>query len=102
MRDWLPTTEEWNALALSLRVAAASLALMIPPGVLVAWVLARKRFPGRSLLDAVIHLPLVLPPVVVGYLLLLTLGRRGWLGSRLRDWFGLELAFTWKAAAIAA
>ncbi len=96
------THEEWSALALSLRVSLWSVAIMLIPGVACAWLLARKRFPGKMLLDAVIHLPLVMPPVVVGYLLLLLLGRRGLLGKPLYEALGIEIAFTWKAAAIAA
>jgi molybdate transport system permease protein len=71
------------------------------PGIACGWLLARRQFPGKSILDAAVHLPLVLPPVVVGYLLLLMLGRRGWLGGWLHDQLGINLAFTWKAAAIA-
>ncbi|HWB19416.1 MAG TPA: molybdate ABC transporter permease subunit, partial [Phycisphaerales bacterium] len=67
----------------------------------MAWLLARKSFVGKTLLDAIVHLPLVLPPVVVGYVLLLTFGRRGWLGAWMYEHLGVELAFTWKAAAIA-
>ena len=95
------TAEEWSAVLLSLKVAGVAVLAMLLPGIACGWLLARRRFPGRSLLDAAIHLPLVLPPVVVGYLLLLSLGRRGWLGGWLHEHFGLDLAFTWKAAAIA-
>ena len=96
------TPEEWSALALSLQVSLASVVIMLVPGIACAWVLARKRFIGKAVVDAVIHLPLVLPPVVVGYLLLVVLGRRGWIGGWLDRTFGIEIAFTWKAAAIAA
>lgn len=95
------STEEWSAVLLSLQVAGVAVVSMLVPGIACGWLLARRRFPGRSLLDAAIHLPLVLPPVVVGYLLLLSIGRRGWLGGWLYEHFGLDLAFTWKAAAIA-
>lgn len=95
------STGEWSALVLSLEVSLASVALMLIPGVVLAWLLARKQFPGKVLVDAVVHLPLVLPPVVVGYVLLLAFGRRGWLGAWLDDTLGFELAFTWKAAAMA-
>ena len=95
------TTEEWSAVLLSLKVAGVAVLAMLLPGIACGWLLARRRFPGRSLLDALIHLPLVLPPVVVGYLLLRSVGRRGWLGGWLYEHFGLDLAFTWKAAAIA-
>jgi molybdate transport system permease protein len=94
------TNQEWGVLLLSLRVSLVSVALMLVPGVACAWLLARRRFWGRTALDVLVHLPLVLPPVVVGYLLLLTLGRNGWLGRRLHE-AGIDLAFTWKAAAIA-
>ncbi len=93
--------EEWSALRLSLEVSLASLAIMLLPGVACAWLLARCRFAGKTLVDALLHLPLVVPPVVVGYLLLRTLGRRGAVGGPLHDWLGVDLAFTWKAAAIA-
>ena len=71
------TPEEWTAVALSLRVAAVATLASLGPGLAVAWLLARRRFPGRALLDGLVHLPLILPPVVTGYLLLLALGRRG-------------------------
>ncbi len=96
------TPLEWEALRLSLWVSAWSVAGSLGPGVLVAWVLARKRFPGRHLVDGLVHLPLVLPPVVTGYLLLLALGRRGFIGSALHEWTGLTFAFNWKGAALAA
>jgi len=97
----LLTPEEWSAVELSLRVSIVAVAVMLIPGVALGWLLARCRFPGRTLLDALIHLPLVLPPVVVGYVLLVLLGRRGVLGGWLHDSLGLDIAFTWKAAAIA-
>lgn len=93
--------EEWSALLLSLRVSLWSVAIMLIPGIGCAWLLARKKFYSKALVDAIIHLPLVLPPVVVGYLLLLALGRRGWIGHWLYDNWGVEIAFTWRAAAIA-
>ncbi len=96
------TGEEWSALLLSLRVSCWSVAIMLLPGIGCAWALARKRFPGRMVLDVVIHLPLVLPPVVVGYLLLLLLGRQGGIGRWLYEGLGIDVAFTWKAAALAA
>lgn len=95
------TSAEWSALLLSLRVAGWSVVIMLVPGIAVAWLLARKRFPGKVLLDALVHLPLALPPVVVGYLLLLALGRRGWIGGALHDYWAIDIAFTWKGAAIA-
>lgn len=95
------SAEEWTVLAITLRVTAWSTAAMLIPGIVIAHLLARKRFFGRTLLDAVVHLPLVLPPVVVGYGLLLLFGRAGWIGGWLERSFGLQIAFTWKAAAIA-
>ncbi len=93
---------ELEALALSLRVALWSVLTSLPVGLLVAWVLARREFFGKSALNAVVHLPLVLPPVVVGYLLLVLLGRERPLGRLLYDLFGVGLPFTWEGAALAA
>jgi molybdate transport system permease protein len=95
------TSEEWEALRLSLSVAARSVLFNLPVAVLVAWLLTRTRFAGRSIFDAFVHLPLVLPPVVVGYLLLVLLGVRGPLGGWLHETFGIRLAFTTTGAAIA-
>ena len=92
---------ELEALKLSLRVALWCVAFSLPAGILVAWVLARLDFPGRALLDGIVHLPLVLPPVVVGYGLLLLLGQQGPVGSWLYDTFGITVAFTWKGAVVA-
>lgn len=96
------TPLEIQALELSLRVSLWSVTVSLPLGLLVAWLLARARFPGKMLLNGVVHLPLVLPPVAVGYLLLVLLGRRGALGAWLYDAFGITVAFTWKGAAVAA
>lgn len=96
------TAEEIEALRLSLRVASVAVCFSLVPGILVAWVLARWRFPGKPLLDGVVHLPLALPPVVIGYLLLLGFGRQGAVGAWLRESFGLEFAFRWTGAALAA
>ncbi len=93
---------ELEALTLSLRVALWSVLTSLPVGLLVAWLLARREFIGKSALNAVVHLPLVLPPVVVGYLLLVLLGREGPLGRLLYDLFGVSLPFTWEGAALAA
>jgi molybdate transport system permease protein len=98
--SWL-TGEEWTAVRLSLEVATRSVAMGLPLAVLAAWLLARGRFPGRPLLDAVVHLPLVMPPVVVGWLLLITFGVRGPIGSLLDQWFGLRLVFTTAGASLA-
>jgi molybdate transport system permease protein len=94
--------EEQEVLWLSLRVAFWSVAVSLPVAVAVAYVLARASFPGRVLFDAVVHLPLVLPPVVVGFFLLLLFGRRGPLGEILEQWFGIVFAFRWTGAALAA
>ena len=96
------TPQEWDVLGLSLRVAFWSVLISLPPAVAVAMLLARGRFPGKTLFDAFVHLPLVLPPVVVGFLLLLLFGRQGPLGALLDDWFGLVIAFKWTGAALAA
>ena len=96
------TPLESEALILSLRVAFWAMLCSLPVGVAVAWLLARRDFPGKVLLDVIVHLPLVLPPVVVGYLLLLLFGTQGPLGRWLDSWFGVTVAFTWKGAAIAA
>ena len=96
------TPVEAEALQLSLRVAFWSVAGSLPLAVLVALILARADFPGKSILDAAVHLPLVLPPVVIGYILLLLLGRHGPLGEMLENVFGIVVAFRWTGAAIAA
>ena len=93
---------EREALTLSLRVAFWSVTLSLPFGLATAWLLARCDFYGKTLLNGLVHLPLVVPPVVVGYLLLMTFGRRGLLGAWLHDSFGITLAFTWQGAALAA
>jgi len=92
---------EWEALHLSLVIALRSVLVSLPPATLVAWLLTRVRFPGRSLFDAIVHLPLVLPPVVVGYLLLLGFGVRGPFGAWLDRDFGIRLVFTREGAALA-
>jgi molybdate transport system permease protein len=97
---WL-TPEEWSAVRLSLLVAAAATAASLVPAILVAHALARGRFWGRGALDVLVHLPLVLPPVVTGYLLLLGFGRRGPIGSFLAETFGIVFAFRWTGAALA-
>jgi molybdate transport system permease protein len=92
--------QEWTAVALSLRVAAVSTVVALPFGIAIAWVLARKDFPGKALLNAIIYLPLVLPPVVTGYLLLLAFGRKGLFGAALAD-IGIVFSFRWTGAALA-
>jgi molybdate transport system permease protein len=93
---------ELEALRLSLRVAAWNLAVGLPLAVAVAWLLARRRFPGKELLNGLVHLPLILPPVVTGYILLLLLGRHGPVGELLEQWLGIVVAFRWTGAVIAA
>lgn len=92
----------WIALALSLKVAGWATAINLLLGTAVGFALARYRFPGRELLDAVLTLPMVLPPTVLGYYLLVLVGKRGWLGQWLYDTWGINLIFTWQGAVIAA
>lgn len=94
--------QEWSAVSLSVKVGLASVVLSLPLGLLLAYLLARGRFQGKSLLDAFVQLPLVLPPVVTGYMLLLAFGRHGVFGELLESWFGVTVAFRWTGAAIAA
>ncbi|MFG1391435.1 molybdate ABC transporter permease subunit [Xanthobacter agilis] len=98
----LLTPEEWTAVALSLKVAFWSTIWNMPPAILVGWILSRTEFPGKGVFDGLVHLPLVLPKVVVGYVLLITLGTRGYLGQYLYEWFGLSLMFTTAGATVAA
>lgn len=93
--------DEWGVVLLTLDVATRSVVFGLPVAVLVAWLLARTYFPGRGLLDAFAHLPMVLPPVVVGWLLLLIFGLRGPIGAWLFNWFGVRLVFTTAGAALA-
>jgi len=95
------TAEEWEVLELSLRVAVCCVVISLPLGVGLGWLLARAEFRGKVLLDGLCHLPLVLPPVVTGYVLLLLFGRRGLLGGVLERTLGLQLAFNWKGAVLA-
>ncbi|MGH8598578.1 MAG: molybdate ABC transporter permease subunit [Gammaproteobacteria bacterium] len=95
------TAVESAALLLSLKVALWCTAFVSVPAVLIAWTLARKHFPGKALFDGVVHLPLILPPVVPGYLLLVLLGNQGVLGKWLFEYLGLSIAFTWKGAVVA-
>ena len=93
--------DEWTAILLSLRIAIVATMVALPFGIAVAWLLARKDFWGKSLVDGIIHLPLVLPPVVTGYLLLISFGRRGLIGAFLADHFGIVFSFRWTGAALA-
>jgi molybdate transport system permease protein len=99
---WQLTEIEIEALRLSLRVSLWSVAISLPIGIFIAWLLARHKFPGKNLLDGIIHLPLVIPPVVTGYLLLILLGRNGIIGAFLYKYTGIVLAFNWKGAVLAA
>ncbi len=99
---WTPTPFEIEALQLSLKVGLWSTVLGLPLALFMAWLLVRTTFPLKSLLDALVHLPLVLPPVVVGYLLLVLFGRHGVLGQWFRELLGIQIAFTWRGAVLAA
>ena len=101
-RSWLFTVDEWEVILLSLKVSAVAVGLTLPIAFALAWLLARGRFPGKVLLDALVHLPLVLPPVVTGWLLLLAFGTNGPAGRLFADWFGLTFMFRWTGAALAA
>ena len=92
----------WITLALTLKVAAWATAINLVLGVSAGWLLARRHFPGREFINAVLTLPLVLPPTVMGYYLLVVIGKRGWLGQWLNETFGITLIFTWQGAVIAA
>jgi molybdate transport system permease protein len=95
------TPDEWVAIWLSIRIAIVATVVALPFGIAVAWLLARKDFWGKSLVDGLVHLPLVLPPVVTGYLLLISFGRRGPIGAFLADNFGIVFSFRWTGAALA-
>src|SRR3546814_1842872 len=94
--------EEWGIVALSLKVGGVAVLATLPIAFGLAWILARYRFPGRVVLDALVHLPLVLPPVVTGWLLLIAFGPLGPVGRWLESWFGMTLMFRWTGAALAA
>lgn len=93
--------EDWQSVWLSVRISLAAVGLSLPLGVAVAWLLASRTFRGKTAVELAVNLPLVLPPVVTGLLLLYLLGRRGWIGAHLYAWFGWEIALTWQAAVIA-
>ncbi|SBV49934.1 molybdate ABC transporter, permease protein [Xanthomonas bromi] len=95
------TPEELTAIGLSLKVAIVAALASLPPGIACGWLLARRRFPGKALLDALLHLPLVMPPVVTGYALLVVLGTQGPVGSWLLEHLGIRFAFRWTGAALA-
>jgi molybdate transport system permease protein len=96
------TAESWEIVLLSLKVGAVAVAATMPFAFLIAWLLARGRFPGKVLLDGIVHLPLVLPPVVTGWLLLLAFGTQGPAGRFFAEWLGITFMFRWTGAALAA
>ncbi len=96
------TDAEWIALTLSLKVALVGVAVSLPFGFAIAWALARTTFPGKIILDGLVHLPLVVPPVATGYLLLVLLGVNGAIGGWLNEQLGIRLVFTWQGAAVVA
>jgi len=98
---WTLSPAELDIVLLSLKVAACCVLVLLLPAIAMAWLLARKQFWGHALLDALVHLPMVLPPVVLGYMLLVLLGRRGWIGSWLYEQFHIQLTFHWWGAVIA-
>lgn len=95
------TEYEWQTLLLSLKIAGAAILFSLPIGILTAWILARCQFLGKSLFDSIVHLPLVLPPVVLGYLLLITMGRHGFIGEWLSYYLQISFSFNWQGAALA-
>ena len=101
MSEWMPTPAEWSAIRLSLLVSITATVVSLPFGILMGRVLARMAFRGKTLVETSLSLPLVLPPVVTGYLLLVVFGRRGPVGAWLEAWFGISLVFTWQGAALA-
>ena len=92
---------ELNAISLSIKVAVVAIISSLPFAIFIAWLLARKEFLGKSILNGIVHLPLVLPPVVIGYLLLASMGRNGIIGKHLLEWFGFTFGFSWYGAALA-
>lgn len=101
MHWWTLSPEEWTAIRLSLWVSSIAMLASLPFGIAVAVALARGRFWGKSLLNGIVHLPLILPPVVTGFLLLVLFGRRGAIGQFLDSWFGIVFSFRWTGAALA-
>lgn len=95
------TEYEWQVLLLSLKIAATAILFSLPLAILIAWLLARCQFWGKSLFDSIIHLPLVLPPVALGYLLLITMGKRGIIGKWLYEHLSISFSFNWQGAALA-
>lgn len=92
---------ELNAIYLSLKVATIAILFALPVATFIAWILSRKQFWGKQLLNGIVHLPLVLPPVVIGYLLLIVMAKRGAIGQYLWEWFGFSFSFSWRGAVLA-
>lgn len=92
---------ELNAIYLSLKVATIAILFALPVAIFIAWILSRKQFWGKQLLNGIVHLPLVLPPVVIGYLLLIVMAKRGAIGKYLWEWFGFSFSFSWRGAVLA-
>ena len=92
---------ELNAIYLSLKVATIAILFALPVAIFIAWILSRKQFWGKQLLNSIVHLPLVLPPVVIGYLLLIVMAKRGAIGQYLWEWFGFSFSFSWRGAVLA-
>jgi molybdate transport system permease protein len=101
MNEWFLSAEEMEAVRLSVLVALVAVAASLPFGVALGWFMARREFRGKSAVETLLNLPLVLPPVVTGYLLLAACGRQGWIGHCLEEWLGLRVVFNWKGAALA-
>jgi molybdate transport system permease protein len=93
--------DDWQAVELSLRVSVLAVLVSLPFGLALGWLLARKRFFGKPIVETLVNMPLVLPPVVTGYVLLIWLGKKGWIGGWLYEAFGMEVALTWRAAVLA-
>ncbi|QLD33356.1 molybdate ABC transporter permease subunit [Mannheimia varigena] len=93
--------QELNAIYLSLKIASVAILLALPLAIFFAWILARKNFWGKNLLNGIIHLPLVLPPVVIGYLLLISMAKKGVIGQVLWEWFNFSFSFSWRGAVLA-
>jgi molybdate transport system permease protein len=100
--DVVLSSAEWSAVWISVKVAATATLCLLGPGIATGWLLARRNFPGKTIVEALVHLPLVLPPVVTGYILLLLLGRNGWFGQFFHDWLHVKFAFSWFGAVLAA
>jgi molybdate transport system permease protein len=101
METWWLSAAEWQAVRLSIVVSLVAVVASLPLGIALGWLLARRDFYGKAIVETTINLPLVLPPVVTGYLLLVALGSKGWIGGWLDRWFDVQFVFDWKGAAVA-